>query len=133
MVEWDKGEYVDNKIIKKKIILIKDDKEINFKETVDGITKRFTEYTKTRFEDIDNTLLPLARYVAAEKNDILGILLGFAIGSEFERQGIKIRTEEITLTKEESAKFNSWKLGAYDFFVEEILKSIKDKNDKRNS
>jgi hypothetical protein len=131
MVEWEQGEYIDNNIVKKKIILTKNDKEIDFQQTIDDITKRFTEYTKHRFEEIDGTLLPLARYVAANKSDIMGILLGFAIGSEFERQGIRIRTEEVELSEEESAKYNSWKLGAYDFFVEEVLKSLK-KDDKRH-
>ena len=133
MVDWERGEYIDNNIVKKKVVLIKDDKEIDFKETIDGITKKFAEYTQKRFDEVDCTLLPLARYVASSKEDIMSVLLGFAIGSEFERQKIKIKTTDVKLTEEERVQFNSWKLGAYDFFIDEIISILKskDKDGKR--
>ena len=129
MIDWESGEYIDNSIIKKKIILIKDEKEIDFKETIDDITKKFADYTKRRFDEIDATLLPLARYVASSKEDIMSVLLGFAIGSEFERQKIKIKTVDIELTDKEKSQFNIWKMGAYDFFVDELLSILKRKKE----
>ena len=116
--DWDNGEYIDNDIKKKRLILMKEEKEIDLLTTINEVKKLFKEYKEDRFGDLDKTLLPLARYATSHPVELVGFIVGFLAGSKFEKEGIKIKTEQLEPTDEDKKYYNDMKLGSYDFGVE---------------
>ena len=117
-IDWDNGEFIDNCIKKKKLILLKNGKEVDLTEEMNDVRQTLKEYKESRFEDLDKTLLPLARFATTHPIELVGFLLGFIAGGKFEREDIQIKTIDVEPTQEEIDQFNSIKLESYDFGVD---------------
>lgn len=112
---WEQGEFIDSIIKKKKITLLRNNKEIDLKETIEEINKKLEDYKGDRFSELDRTLLPLSKYCTTHPVELVGFILGFIAGSKFERENIRIKVEEIEPTEEEKKYYNEIKLHLYDF------------------
>lgn len=115
MINWKSGEYVDNVIKKKRIVLKKDGEEIDIEDVLSDMEETLREYKTDKFIDLDRSLLPLARYISNSHAEVYGFLKGFILGSRFASEHIGVTTKEVPMSPHERAKLTSLKMGAYDF------------------
>ena len=111
MVDYAQGEFYDNIIKKRKLVIIKDGVEKEIVDFMAHINTIVKDYKVNQFDELARTILPLGKYFCRTYDELNGFLVGFFVGCDFERNGIQVRTEDMEMSHEEKQESNFLKLG----------------------